>query len=168
MNATLRIIKKDQCGKISSPDEPSLTYHVGYDDSSKSLHLRITHNSTGGFFSNEWINLDSILATIEECEPDKPFKALVLKNLYQSKSANNHGFLSAVLRAEKILIPDENQKLSHTQGDPKPFTTAMQKLIKEKVSLEDEVAMADQGKEVKRQALIENMKKAAQKTPESK
>ncbi len=96
--------------------------------------------------------------------PDKPFKALVLKNLYQSKSANNHGFLSSVLRAEKILLPDEKQKLAHTKGDPKPFTTAMQKLIKEQVSLEDEVAIADEAKEAKRQELIANMKKVAKET----
>ncbi len=119
MNNPLRIIKKDQCSKISSPDEPTLTYHVGYDDNRKSHHLRITHNSTGGFFSNEWISLDSILVAIEGCEPGKPFKALVLNNLDQSKSANNHGFLSAALRAEKILLPGEKQKLVHSKGDSK-------------------------------------------------
>ena len=60
METTLRIIKKEQCGKISSPDKLSLTYHVGHDDSSKSLSLRITHNSTGGFFSNEWVSIVDI------------------------------------------------------------------------------------------------------------
>lgn len=46
--------------------------------------------------------------------------------------ANNHGVLSALLRAEKILLPVKTQQLAHAKGDPKPFTTAMQKLIKDK------------------------------------
>lgn len=168
MKTNLRIIKKDHCGKISSPDEPTLTYHVGYDDSTKSLSLRVTNNSTGGLFSNEWISLDSILTTIEACEPGLPFKALVFKNLYQSKSANNHGFLSAVLRSEKILMPAEKQKLAHTKGDLKPFTTAMQKLIKAKTCLEDEVAIAEKAKEAKREELIRNMKKTAATSSDGK
>lgn len=159
MKTTIRIIKHDHCSKISSPDDFTLTYNIGYDDSAESLYLRIIANSSGGFFSNEWISIDSIWETIETCKADKPFKALIFKRLYQSQSANNHGFLAAALRAEKLLLPAEKQKLSHTKGEIKAFKTSMQKLIKGQVTLEDEVAAAEKVKEAKREELIKNLKK---------
>ncbi|WP_432472083.1 hypothetical protein [Amphritea sp. HPY] len=161
MKANIRIIKQSLCSKISSPDKPTITYNVGYDDKAKSLFLRITANSTGGFFSNEWINIESIWKLIETNKTNAPFKALIFKRLYQSNSANNHGFLAAALRAEKLLLPAEKQKLSHTKGDIKALTSAMQKPIKDQVSLEDEVAAAEKIKDDKREELIKTMKKTA-------
>ena len=93
--------------KLSPKSPSSLTYHVGYDDNSKSFHFRITANSGGGFFSNEWIPLSDILDTIATTFPVNPFKAIIFKPLYQSKGSNNHGFLAAALRAEKLFLPVE-------------------------------------------------------------
>jgi len=161
MKSTLRIIKKSTAPKLSPRAQGTLTYHVGYNDSDKSLHFRITANSGGGFFSNEWIALNDILETIEITSSDKPFKALIFKSLYQSKGSNNHGFLAAALRAESLLLPVKKQLMSHTLGDVKSFKTSMQQLIKNKVSLEDDVAEAEQIKEAKRAELIETMKASA-------
>jgi len=112
MTSTLRIIKKSSSTKLSPRAQGSLTYHVGYDETAKTVHLRITANSGGGFFSNEWIALNDILDTIETTSSDKPFKALIFKLLYQSKESNNHGFLAAALRAESLLLPVEKQLMS--------------------------------------------------------
>jgi len=60
--------------------------------------------ATTGFFSNEWIALNDVMDTIETTSSDKPFKALIFKSLYESKRSNNHGFLAAALRAEKLLL----------------------------------------------------------------
>jgi len=168
MTSTLRIIKKSTSPKLSPRAQGSLTYHVGYDDSSKSFHFRITANSGGGFFSNEWISLTDILDTIETTSSGKPFKALIFKSLYQSKGSNNHGFLAAALRAESLLLPVEKQLMSHTLGDVKGFKAAMQQLIKNKVSLDDDVAEAEKVKEAKRAELIEAMKASAKKKPTTK
>lgn len=168
MTSTLRIIKKSTSPKLSPRAQSSLTYHVGYNDKSKSFHLRITANSGGGFFSNEWIALNDILGIIESTRSDKPFKALTFKTLYQSKGSNNHDFLAAALRAESLLLPVEKQLMSHMLGDGKSFKAAMQQLIKDKISLDDNVAEAEKIKEAKRAELIEAMKASAKKKPTSK
>ena len=168
MTNTFRIIKKSTSPKLSPRAQGSLTYHVGYNDSDKSFHFRITANSGGGFFSNEWIALNDVLDTIETTSSDKPFKALIFKSLYQSKGSNNHGFLAAALRAETLLLPVEKQLMSHTLGDVKSFKTAMQQLIKDKVSLDDEVAAAEKIKETKRAELVAAMKASAKNKPTTK
>jgi len=165
MTSTLRIIKKSISPKLSPRAQGSLTYHVGYDETAKTFHFRITANSGGGFFSNEWIALNDILDVIETTSSDKPFKALILKSLYQSKGSNNHGFLAAALRAENLLLPVEKQLMSHTLSDVKSFKTNMQQLIKDKVSLDDDVAEAEKIKEAKRAEIIAAMKASAKNKP---
>ncbi|MEH6616996.1 MAG: hypothetical protein V7699_04090 [Porticoccus sp.] len=58
--------------------------------------------------------------------------------------------------------------MSHTLGDAKGFKAAMQQLIKDKISLEDEVAEAEKIKEAKRAELIAAMKSSAKNKPTSK
>ncbi len=161
----IRILKKSTCPKLSSRAKGNITYHVGTDTNCKTFHLRVTAN-TGGFFSNEWIALDNILETIQEEAADSPFKAIIFQPLYASKSANNHGFLAAALRSEGILLPAEDHPLSHTLVDIKAFKKSMQKLIKEKVDLDDDVAEAERIKEAKRAEMIEKMKAAAKAKPD--
>jgi len=159
------IIKKASCPKLSASAKGDLTYHVGYDDN-KTFHLRVTANTGGGFFSNEWISLDAIIEVVKSMPFDSPFKAIILKPLYVSQGANNHGFLAAALRAEEILLPVEKHPLSHTLGDTKAFHKAMQKLIKNKVDLDDDVAESQRIKDAKRAEMIPKMKssKAGNKT----
>lgn len=82
------------------------------------------------------------METIQEEASDSPFKAIIFQPIYVSKSANNHGFLAAALRSEGVLLPVEEHPLSHALGDIKGFKKNMQKLIKEKVDLNDDVAEA--------------------------
>jgi len=160
MTTTLRIIKKSTCPKLSTRAKGALTYHIGYSATDKSFHVRITANA-GGFFSNEYINLDDVLACIETNSPDAPFKALLFKSLYHSKGANNHGFLAAVLLAEGVLKPEEGKALSFLLGDVPAFKASMNTLIKNKVDLEDDVAIADAAREAKRAELAKKMQAAA-------
>lgn len=114
MTSTLRIIQKSTSPKLSPRAQGSLTYHIGYDETAKTFHFRITANSGGGFFSNEWVLQNVILDIIETTSPGKPFKAIIFKPLYQSKGSNNHGFLAAALRTEKLFLPVKKQLMSHT------------------------------------------------------
>lgn len=66
------------------------------------------------------------------------------------------------------MLPVEKQLMSHTLGDTKGFKAVMQQLIKDKVSLEDDVAEAEKIKEAKRAELIEAMKSSSKKKPTSK
>ena len=57
-NKPIRIIRKATYPKISPNAKGDLTYQVGYDYANKTLHIRVTENASGGFFSNDWIPLD--------------------------------------------------------------------------------------------------------------
>ena len=141
------ILKKFHFGKISTPENETLTHHVGH--SSGEFHLRITDNTGGGFFSDEWVSLSDILEFLSEKET---FSTTILDPLFQSKSANNAGFMAAALKAEGIILPIEGKKRLFSLGDVESFVTVMNKLIKKKVSLSDEVAERKAEKEAKRLA----------------
>jgi hypothetical protein len=135
------ILKIATCGKVSLPDDHTLTYNIGYLAADKTLHLRITDNTTGGLFSPEWVSLAAILSTIEKRPTtDSSFNAKILTHLFTSASANNAGFLAAALKAEGILVPYKESKRLHVLGDVKAFEKSLQPLIKDKVSLHDVVA----------------------------
>jgi hypothetical protein len=143
----INILKISTCGKVTLPDEHTLTYNIGYNIAEKTLLVRLTDNDTGGLFSNEWITLDDIVTTIEKRpSPDTSFNARIFTPLYTSASANNAGFLAAVLKAENILVPFKDSKRLHDMGDIKAFVSSMQTLIKDKVSLHDIVAERDAAK----------------------
>jgi hypothetical protein len=143
----VNILKIATCGKVTLPDDHTLSYNIGYDTTTKTLLVRITDNDTGGLFSNEWITLDDIVTTIEKRpSPDTNFNARIFTPLYTSASANNAGFLAAALKAENILVPFKNSKRLHDIGDIKAFTDSMQNLIKDKVSLHNVVAERDAAK----------------------
>ncbi len=43
----INILKIATCGKVTLPNDHTLTYNIGYDTSEKTPHLRITDNDTG-------------------------------------------------------------------------------------------------------------------------
>jgi hypothetical protein len=150
------IIKKAQCGKVSTPEKETLTYNIG--QCGDEYYFRITDNIGGGFFSHEWISLSDIT----ECLPvDSNFNATALTPLFKSKSANNAGFLAAALKSESLLLPFKETKRLHTIGDISAFTKAMQKLVKSKVSLPDEIAEREAVKEAKLKALADKLQSKA-------
>jgi hypothetical protein len=162
----MRIIKRQyDCPTISPSSKATLAYDINHDKESNSLSIRIIANSGGGFFSNEWIAINDILACIEKAPADFPFKALIFRHLYKSKGSNNHGFLAAVLRNEGLLVSVPKAAYSHAVGDHDAFNKAVQKLVKGKTNLEDIVAIREAEIEAKREALAKKMKAAA-KSPE--
>lgn len=141
MTRTMRIIKEEKYPKLSPRALGGLVYNIGYTEDEQAFHFRITANSSSGYFSKEWVALKAIQEVLDQQEKDSPFKAITLKGLYKKRGANNHGFLAAALRAEKILGVVEKQPLLHTLNDfEEQFTTAMNKLIEQGVDLPDEVA----------------------------
>mgnify|MGYP003386291904 CR=1 FL=1 len=150
MNIT--ILKKASCGKVSTPEKETLTYNIGNSDNE--YYFRVTDNDSGGFFSNEWVNLTAITELLPNQEP---FNASVLVPLFKSKSANNAGFLAAALKAESLLLPVKETKRLHTLGDTSAFIKSMAKLVKSKVSLPDEIAEREAVKKAKLKALAEKL-----------
>ena len=93
-----KIIRTAKCQTISK--KSTLTYNLSRDDEAN-ICIRISNNSGGGFFSNEWIRLDDIIKLIG----DSPIKSYTLSDLFVGKSVNTHSFLIAVLLHEGVLSP---------------------------------------------------------------
>lgn len=108
------VIKSSKAPKISARASGLLHYDVGKNDEGR-YALRITANDTGGLFSKHWLSLDDILALLDILK-DAPFKSVALKALFVRGSANNHGFLAAILRAEKLLVAAEPNSPFHRVG----------------------------------------------------
>ncbi|QQQ12844.1 hypothetical protein JJL53_18350 [Aeromonas media] len=108
------VIKSAKAPKISARASGLLHYDVGKNDEGR-YALRITANDTGGLFSKHWLSLDDILALLDILK-DAPFKSVALKALFVRGNANNHGFLAAILRAEKLLVAAEPNSPFHRAG----------------------------------------------------
>ncbi len=148
-----QIILKSSCKKLSMQSKHPLTYNVAID--SGHYHFRISHNK-GGHFSSEWISLDDALEAMPE---DEVFPASVLAPLYASSNSNNPGFLCAALLKEGLVESVDGSSRIHRLGDLAQFDKRMSKLIKDKVSLPDEVAEVEAKKEKQRKALEAKLKK---------
>ena len=118
--ATTKTISKAQ-PKVTPPNTPSsntpeihplrtghcpslkglsrLTYELG-GGTDDAIMFRITDNSGGGHFSDEWVSWKLIELTLQA---SSPITSHQLRKLYSGKSANNAGFLTAVLLKEGII-----------------------------------------------------------------
>lgn len=160
-DGSLRIIKRNTCPKISPSAEGELTYEIGHEAKGKAFYIRVAANSSGGFFSHEWIPVSDIERVANSCSVDG-WKAIELRDLYGSTGANNHGFLAAACRSEGILVAANGQPYMHKLGNIKAFKAAMNKLVRSKVNLKDEVAEQEQEKAERREALAEKMRQSQQ------
>ena len=59
----LRILKTGNCPSLSGKSK--LTYHIGC-TSEFEIQFRVFSNTGSGFFSNEWVSLNSILGVFDE------------------------------------------------------------------------------------------------------
>jgi hypothetical protein len=127
--SNIRTLKIGTCPNLS--DSAKLTYHIGCNAESK-IQLRVFSNSGKGFFSKEWVSLDTILKAIDKCPKDKPLNGFWLTPLYAGKSINTPSFLMAVLLAEGLVkkVDRNYEKVSHDR-----FISAVNELIEAGVDL---------------------------------
>lgn len=95
---SIKPIRTATCPTLSG--KSTLTYDLGR-DASKGLHLRVSANEGGGFFSSEWLAWGHIETAIQKT---KPVTSICLRPLFKGKSVNTSGFLLAVLVAEGLLV----------------------------------------------------------------
>lgn len=107
------ILKSATAPKLNRHADGELSYDIALVD--EKLCIRVSANSSGGFFSNEFILLDDIetcLAATLTAKVD--FKSAMLKSVFtQGNSSNNAGFLCACLRAEGLLAASEKSIFLH-------------------------------------------------------
>ena len=122
---SVRVIKKTSCPTLSGKGE--LYYCLGSDHDDQ-LVMKIYSNSGGGFFSDEWLSVSSIVETLEDCDPDEPITSVVLNPLFRGRSVNTPAFLTAALKAEGVLESIEDKQRCHQLGDVDAFLSRCKQL----------------------------------------
>ena len=125
-NPDMRVLKTTSCKTLSG--KSTLTYQIGATPES-TIHLRISKNSGGGYFSDEWIAFDDIQEILKERSRGTPVLAHLLTPLLKGKSVNTSAFLLAALSHLKLLRPLPKKKRHHELLDPKPFLDQVEKLM---------------------------------------
>ena len=97
------LIELGQAEKISPKASGMLTWQLAISEVDNELYLRLVANGCGGLFSKDWISLSKI-ATVLETQPATGFSSGVFRPLFKGASANNAGFLAAVLRSPDICL----------------------------------------------------------------
>lgn len=111
----IRILNSGSCPSLSG--QSTLTYQFGIKDESF-LCVRLTANTGGGLFSNDWISCD----LLEKFMIDKTnLTSGSFKALFPSKSVNTGGFIMAVLRSLGLLQVSEINSRWHEYVVGKTF-----------------------------------------------
>lgn len=146
------IVKVGECLNLSAKFK--LTYHIGIDDQD-SIMIRVVANEGGGYFSDEWVSLDTILTKLDSA--NEPLTSFSLHGIFVGKSANLPGFIFAVLYAEGLVERDLNNPRVYVACDPKPVIDAIEVLIKAgtdiKVQASDGSKSASKPPSTKKQSL---------------
>lgn len=97
------LIESGQAEKISPKASGMLTWQLAMSETDNELYLRLLANGSGGLFSKDWIPITKIESVLEN-QPATGFTSGVFKPLFKGASANNAGFLAAVLRSPDICL----------------------------------------------------------------
>ena len=125
-NPDMKVLKAATCKTLSG--KSTLTYQIGCLPDF-TVHLRISKNSGGGHFSDEWIAFDDIQEILKERPRGTPVLAHLLTPLLKGKSVNTSAFLLAALSHLKLLRPLPKKKRHHELLDPKDFLDQVEKLM---------------------------------------
>ena len=121
----ITIIKKASTKSLEG--KATLGYHLGLDETS-ALHWRLSSNSGGGFFSDEWVTFKAIQEALAAWPEVNPITSMALRPLFMGKSANNQSFLMATLVKEGVLERKADTKRHYELGDVKAFLATVEKL----------------------------------------
>lgn len=119
-----RVLKVAQCPSISGRAE--ITYQVGCREGG-TPYLRLCANSGKGAFSNEWVATADIAKAIADAQ--RVTAAGLSSALYPGKSANNGGFLLAVLMDLHLVEVAGDKVKSYVQKDAAAFVSEVRKLL---------------------------------------
>ena len=126
----IRTLKVGSCLSVSG--KSTLTYHIGC-TAEADIQFRVYANTGAGFFSKEWLSLNTIQEAFDK--GGKSFTSFALTPLFRGKSQNNTAFLLAVLLEEGLIKPSNDRRGGYECIDPSGFMAEVKALIDSKVSL---------------------------------
>lgn len=114
----LLTLKTGQARKTGLRSQGHIAYRLLCRPSRHDLLLTIESNEGGGYFSKELVPFNDVFACIQSIQSGKPVPSKMFKDAFVSQSANNAGFLAAILRAEGLLSAASDAGHHHLlQGD---------------------------------------------------
>lgn len=130
---SIRILKIGTCPSLSG--NSTLTYHLGCTEDAE-IMFRVYANSAAGFFSNEWISMNSIQQVSNTIPLDKPITSFLLLNtIYIGRSQNSPGFMLAVLKSEGLVVPVEGNERVYLRTDGIEFFAEVKALMESGVDI---------------------------------
>jgi hypothetical protein len=105
-------LKSATASKLGKHADGTISYKVACDFERTALFLAITDNSSGGYFSREYVpvaRIEELLANLDRSS----FPSKALKPAFTGRSSNNAGFLAAILHAEGLLSRAADSETKH-------------------------------------------------------
>lgn len=125
-DTAIRVLKTGTCPSLSG--KSNLEYKIGCSGKSE-IQFRISANSGGGFFSDDWISLSDIQEELDKVPSGKPITSFSLSPLFKGQSANSPGFLFATLKQEGLVQALKDKARSYERGDVRGFMAGIKALV---------------------------------------
>ena len=117
----VRVLKTATCASTSGKSK--LTYEVGCTPDSE-LHVRITANTGSGAISKNWVAFRAIREVLNGAPPGELTSGHMQKAC-AGQSANNAGFLLAVLMSEGLVRSSTSKRRAYECADDAAFDAAI-------------------------------------------
>ncbi|MCK5098364.1 MAG: hypothetical protein KAR45_09685 [Desulfobacteraceae bacterium] len=104
----IRVLYSAECCKLTTRGKGNLQYEIGFRDDSDESFIRIVSSGSSGAFSKGWVAITDIKKIVDNVD-EGGCRALILQDLHKGKSANNHGFLGAVLKHLGVFTTEPDQ-----------------------------------------------------------
>jgi hypothetical protein len=117
----IRILKAGSCESVSG--KSTLNYHIGGSPDG-AIHLRVHANTAAGFFSQEWVPLESIEKAL-----GSHFTSSALQSVFTGKSQNTPAFMLAVLLGEGLAVRATDKKRCYSKVDAAPYIAEIKSLM---------------------------------------
>ena len=121
----ITVLKKEMTKSVTG--KSYIHYEIGNDPEGV-MHIRVTVNTGGGYFSNEWVSFTSIYKELDR-HGDNPVTSFLLSPLYAGKSVNTPAFLLAAMKNEGLIIPHPQKARCYAKTDPTEFIKGIQALV---------------------------------------
>ena len=124
--STVRILKRATCPSLSGKSK--LAYEVGLSDK-KELQIRVTSNTGGGCFNQDWVKLPAVEAAFDKVPTGEAVTSDTLRSMFRGMSQNTGGFTFAVLKHVGYVVPSVAKKRCYDRVEPSAFREEMTALI---------------------------------------
>jgi len=107
-------LKTGKAPKIGQRSKGDIHYRILTDQTLKQLYLIITGNDDDGYYSKEIVPFEKVENCLEGIKPDIPITSSLFKKAFIGRSNNNHAFMAAILRNEKLIAPMNDAVRKHS------------------------------------------------------